>query len=122
MKTKTKKKAKTGEATKRKPPKKINFDTHESSDNAQEEEREEICGTRSDKSDGMSHSLLDNKEELRQLWKKLSPPVPEESVVQQWYGAMYHGKKKSHLYVRKAIRRFLEDVDGPVQGMGLDFP
>ena len=79
------KKAKTGKATKRKPPKKINFDTLEPSDNAQEEEREEICGTRSDKSDGMSHSLLDNKEELRQLWKKLSPPVPEESVVQQWY-------------------------------------
>ena len=108
MKTKTKKKAKTGEATKRKPPKKINFDTHESSDNAQEEEREEICGTRSDKFDGMSHSLLDDDEELRQLWKKLSPPVPEESVVQQWYGAMYHGKKKTIYMSAKLSVEFLK--------------
>ena len=50
----------------------------------------------------------------------VSPPVPEESVVQQWYGAIYHGKKKSHLYVGKAICRFLEDADGLVQGIELD--
>ena len=62
----------------------------------------------------------DERELTQQLWTKLSPPVPEESVVQRWYGAIYHGKKKSHLYVGKAIRRFLDDADGPVSGIELD--
>ena len=66
------------------------------------------------------YNILDDEEELKQLWKKLSPPLPEESLVEKWYGATYHGKKKSHLYVGKAIRRFLEDANGPVQGMELD--
>ena len=57
---------------------------------------------------------------MKGLWEKLSPPVSEESVVQKWYGIIYNGKKKGHLYVGKATRRFLDDVDGPVSGFEFD--
>lgn len=65
-------------------------------------------------------AAIDDEGALKGLWKKLSPPVSEESVVQQWYGIIYNGKKKGHLYVGKATRRFLHDVDGPVSGIEFD--
>ena len=44
---------------------------------------------------------------LQELWKSLSPPQTEESILQKWYGIIYDGKKKSYLYVGKATGRFL---------------
>ena len=65
--------------------------------------------------------LVNNDETaLKELWKSLSPPASEESIAQKWYGVIYDGKKKSHLYVGKATRRFLDDVDGPVEGIEFD--
>ena len=38
----------------------------------------------------------------------------------KWFGAVYEHKSKCHLYVGKAIRRFLDDEGGPVSSIELD--
>ena len=62
----------------------------------------------------------DEEVALKELWKTLSPPTKEEDIVQHWYGAIFSSKKKDYLYVGKAIRRYLDDENGPVSGIELD--
>ena len=61
-----------------------------------------------------------DEEYLISFWKSLSPPVAEDDIIHKWYGAVYEHKKKFHLYVGKATRRFLYDEDGPVTAIELD--
>ena len=61
------------------------------------------------------------KRNLLDLWIGLSPPVEEADVVQKWYGVIYYdAKAKPHLYVGKALKRFLSDEDGPVSGFEIE--
>ena len=83
-----------------------------------EETEEEIVEESSDEE--VSDVEVTDEEGLLRLWRELSPPQSEDSVVQNWYGAIYEHKKKSYLYVGKAIRRFFFDVDGPVTAIELD--
>ena len=64
--------------------------------------------------------LLGDEAYLIALWKKLSPPEKEDDITNKWYGAIYEHKNKCHLYVGKAIRRFLYDEKGPVSSIELD--
>ena len=42
-------------------------------------------------------------------------------VINKWYAAIYEDKKgKSHLYVGKALVRFLEDGRAPIESLQLD--
>ena len=62
----------------------------------------------------------DEEEVLLALWKSLSPPVPEEEVVQKWYAVIFSDKKKSYLYIGKALNRFLVDEGGPIKSLIVD--
>ena len=57
---------------------------------------------------------------LKKVWKRISPPTPEDEVTKGWYSAIYQEKKKSYLYVGKATRRFLLDKDGLANALELD--
>lgn len=52
--------------------------------------------------------------QLQHVWKSLESSTPEDQIVGKWYGVVYPGKKSMVLYVAKVLRRFLVDVDGPV--------
>ena len=56
---------------------------------------------------------------LRKLWKKLNPPITEESIVEKWYACVYK-QKKEMLFIVKVKMRFLYDKDGPTTGLQLD--
>ena len=58
-------------------------------------------------------SLLAQK--LCKVWKPLSPPNHEETLLGNWYGVIYEQDKKKILFIVKLLNRFLHDKDGPVQ-------
>ena len=92
-------------------------ETEESSDDDDDESSDE------DESEEEEQSIDENKNEERRLlsfWKTLDPPITEESIVNKWYGCIFTNKKKSHLYVGKAIRRFLVDEDGQASALEID--
>ena len=57
---------------------------------------------------------------LRDVWRSLNPPVPEEQVVGKWYGAIYLGKQKEPIYVVRATKRFLSEKDRSPTCLELD--
>ena len=84
-------------------------------DDDEEEEDNEVVG------DVESGGSEDVQSDLVIFWKSLNAPNAEENIVQKWYGCVYYDLKKSpHLYVGKALRRFLVDVDGPVSGLEIE--
>ena len=59
------------------------------------------------------------------MWKEINPPVSEEDLIDKFLGAIYEvsgKKKKVKLFVGRCTRRFLEDADGPTDGLELDCP
>ena len=50
-------------------------------------------------------------------WKSLSPPVPESSILGKWYAVIYTTKKSNKLLIGKVLRRFLNDVNGPIESV-----
>lgn len=109
---------------KKKTKKKIDFEESEEEPEIEEVTEEEII--EEDESDE-SEAEEDGKERLIKLWKSISD-VPEKTIINKWYGAIYEpsssgsGKRKKQpmLFVGKALHRFKEDVDGPVTGVELD--
>ena len=63
---------------------------------------------------------LDNRGQLMQFWKSVSPPVNESSIKGKWFAAIYNDSNKKSLYIGRAIRRFLIDDDGEVTHLELD--
>ena len=61
-----------------------------------------------------------DEEEMINTWKALNLPNKEENVVQKWYACIYETKKKNHLYIGKAVKRFLDDKEGPVNGLEIE--
>ena len=57
---------------------------------------------------------------LLSLWKWLSPPTEEEEIVGKWFALVYESKKKSYVYVGKALKRFLQDVNGLAIGLEMN--
>ena len=55
-----------------------------------------------------------------EFWKSLNSPKSEEDIIQKWYGCIYNARKKNHLYVGKAVRRFMDDVNGPVTALEIE--
>ena len=52
---------------------------------------------------------------LRNCWDALSPPIPENDLVNAWYAGIFYGaKKKGTLYLGRITKRFLKEKDGPV--------
>ena len=49
---------------------------------------------------------------MQSVWEKLNAPNTEEDIINRWYAAIYQNKKRTLLYVGKALRRFLSDKDG----------
>ena len=60
------------------------------------------------------------KEMVLQAWKSLGTAHEEKTIVGNWYAVIYtppQKGKKDMLFIAKARRRFLEDVDGPVRSI-----
>lgn len=64
------------------------------------------------------------EETLVTLWKGLGPPTDEKEIIGKWYAAIYEyeekEKKKNHLYIGRALNRFLYDENGVPTGLRLD--
>lgn len=63
------------------------------------------------------------KTKLKQFWDSISPPVPEDDILGKWYIGIYKDPKlrgRQTFCIGKAVRRFLEDAEGPVTGLQLD--
>ena len=55
------------------------------------------------------------KKFLRNCWDALSPPIPENDLVNAWYAGIFYGaKKKGTLYLGRITKRFLKEKDGQV--------
>ena len=61
-----------------------------------------------------------DEEEMINTWKALNLPNKKEDVVQKWYACIYETKKKNHLYIGKAVKRFLDDKEGPVNDLEIE--
>ena len=111
------KKARTTEA-----PPKLDFDVQEGSDS----ERETSDDTDDSDSENVEKTTFPpvSKRQsvlyLRDFWRSVNPPVPEEQVVGKWYAAIYLGKRKEQIYVGRATKRFLSEKDGPATCLELD--
>ena len=57
---------------------------------------------------------------LHDVWKGVSPPLKEEDIVNQWFAVIYWHKKKQSLFIGKAKRRFLQDVNGPTAAIEVE--
>ena len=57
---------------------------------------------------------------LAKLWKSMDPPTSENDLTQKWFGCIFVAKKKSHLYVGKVMRRFLEEEGGPTKDLEIN--
>ena len=82
----------------------------------------------SDSLSSLSELEYDSEEEseidqLKEFWKSMSPPTLEEDIIGQWYAVAYKSKKskKESLYIGKATKRFLEDENGRVKELELNF-
>jgi len=64
--------------------------------------------------------IEEEEERLKEFWKSISPPIAEADVVQKWYAVIYTTKRKSYLYIGKALNRFLVDENGPVESLNID--
>ena len=53
-------------------------------------------------------------QKLHKVWKSLSPPNHEETLLSNWY-VIYEQGKKNILFITKLLNRFHHDKDGPVQ-------
>ena len=56
-------------------------------------------------------------QKLFKVWKSLSPPNHEETLLGNWYGVIYEQEKKKILFIAKLLNRFLHDKDGSVQSL-----
>ena len=65
--------------------------------------------------DTETDSLLAQK--LCKVWKSLSPPNHEETLLGNWYGVIYEQGKKKILFIVKLLNRLLHDKDRPVQSL-----
>ena len=88
----------------------------ESEDGDEEEiESDDIeTGTESDDTDMASESkdedfslLTTATEKLYRVWKSITPPANEESIMGKWYALIYQSKQKKILFIGKLLRRFL---------------
>ena len=56
---------------------------------------------------------------LGECWKDLSPPISETEIVAKWYACIFKAKKKTYLYIGRAIR-FLNDEGGLITTLEID--
>ena len=63
--------------------------------------------------DTETDSLLAQK--LPKVWRFLSPPNHQETLLGNWYGVIYEQGEKKILFIVKLLDRLLHDKDGPVQ-------
>ena len=54
---------------------------------------------------------------IKEAWKSLSPPVPEDDIIGKWYAVLWADKRSCQLYIAKVLRRFLEDKRGPISNI-----
>ena len=97
-----------------------NDDTNENGDVPSETE-EEVVESEDDEEDEDEEDESEEADEKRlvDLWKWLSPPTKEE-IFGKWFAFIYETKKHSHLYIVKAVTRFLQDADGSINSLMLD--
>ena len=93
----------------------------------EEESTDEYENDEAEKVGEEDHVIVDqsmaesDEDQLLRVWTDLSPPVEEDDILQKWYGVIYTNYKgRDYLYVAKAIRRFLQDTDGPVTCLEVD--
>ena len=62
---------------------------------------------------------INYRDYLADVWNSYNPPVAEENII--YVGVVYHDKKKQqHLFVGKATRRFLHDVDSAAAALEVE--
>ena len=83
----------------------VPFADGDDGDNEENEDEGEEC------SEG-ENFLKPTEPTLQSVWEKLNPPNTEEAIINRWYAVIYQNKKRTLLYVGKALRRFLSDKDG----------
>lgn len=54
------------------------------------------------------------------LWTDLSPPTNESEIIGKWFAGIYLSGKKVLLYVGRATKRFINDVDSKATHIELD--
>ena len=69
--------------------------------------------------DEMNESNLE--EFLSNLWKSLNPATEESDIKNKWYAFIFEQYKKKYLYVGRAIQRFLEDKNGKIEYLQIDW-
>ena len=57
---------------------------------------------------------------MKDTWKQINPPEKEFDIVGKWYAVIFTRKGKFTLYVGKAMKRFLCDVNGPATSLEID--
>ena len=67
-----------------------------------------------------SEDEISNIDVMQKTWKFLNPPTSEDDFVGGWYAGIFSNKKHTTLYIGKARRRVLGDVDGPCVSVELD--
>ena len=55
--------------------------------------------------------LVIDEELLLRLWRELSPPQSEDSLIQNWYGAIYEHKKLTFMFAKTFVDSFLALMD-----------
>ena len=60
-----------------------------------------------------SEDEISNIDVMLKTWKFLNPPTSEDDTIGGWYAGIFSNKKRATLYIGKAHRQFLGDVDGP---------
>ena len=67
-----------------------------------------------------SEDEISNIGVMPKTWKFLNPLTSEDDIIGGWYAGIFSNKKRTTLYIGKARRLFLGDVDGPCVSVELD--
>ena len=63
---------------------------------------------------------LDDEKMLKIFWASLSPPACKSDILNKWFTCVYQIKNKPHLFIRKLIKIFLHDENGPTAALSID--
>lgn len=60
------------------------------------------------------------KKYLQNTWESMNTPVPEKDLQDEWFAAIYYGKKNGTLYIGRLTKRFLTNAEGTITQVELD--
>ena len=91
----------------------VESEEDEDSDDMQSDDRDDESESSEDEGDEVAYLM----QQLKDTWKRISPPNEESEIKYKWYAVEYHGKrlrKRGQLLIGKLLSRSLEE-DGTVK-------